>query len=122
MKLKRLDYCSARYSDKTLISYSTEVAGFYDNVLYNGSKYSAYVLYYYKSPTTCYHFHNFFKKSTTPEIYRDLYYGCQKYKKSVGIYIPMLQKFLYISSDTSALAFFNLAGRVDYGIIEHKEG
>lgn len=122
MKLERLDYCSARYNCKTLVSYSTEVAGLYDNVSYNGAKYSAYVLYYYNSATTCRHFHNFFKKLATPEIYRDLYYGCQKYKKSVGIYIPMLQKFLFISSDPSALAFFNLAGRVGYGIIEHWEG
>lgn len=122
MKLERLDYCSARYNERTLISYSTEVAGLYDNVLYNGYKYSAYVLYYYNSATTCRHFHNFFKKSTTPEIYSYLYYGCQKYKKHVGIYIPMLQKFLYISSDPSALSFFNLDGRVGYGIIEHWEG
>lgn len=122
MKLKRLDYCSARYSDKTLISYSTEVAGLYDNVLYNGSKYSAYVLYYYNSPTTCRHFHNFFKKSTTPCIYIDLYKCCQNYKKSVGIYIPAIKKYFAISSDPSALAFFNLAGRVGYGIIEHWEG
>ena len=122
MNLKRLDYCSARYSDKTLISYSTEVAGLYDNVLYNGSKYSAYVLYYYKSSTTIRHFNNFFKKSTTPEIYCDLYYGCQKYKKAVGLFIPTLNKYIYISSDPSALAFFNLANRVGYGIIEHWEG
>lgn len=122
MKLERLDYCSARYNEKTLISYSTEVAGLYDNVLYNGAKYSAYVLYYYNSATTCRHFWNFFKKSTTPGIYIDLYRCCQKYKKTVGIYIPAIKKYLFISSDKSALAFFNLAGRVGYGIIEHWEG
>ena len=97
MKLERLDYCSARYSDKTLISYSTEVAGLYDNVLYNGSKYSAYVLYYYNSSTTCRHFHNFFKKLATPEIYRDLYYGCQKNKKiRWHLYSNASKVFVYI--------------------------
>lgn len=122
MKLERLDFCSARYNERTLISYSTEVAGYYDNVLYKGSYYSAYVLFYYNSATTCRHFHNFFKKHTTPHCFYTLYKDCQKMKKAVGFFILTLNRYIYISSDPSALAFFNLAGRVGYGIIEHLEG
>ena len=117
----QLNHCTARYNERTLISYSTEVAGYYDNVLYKGSYYSAYVLYYYNSRSTIYHFYSFFKKTTTPNCFYTLYKDCQKMKKAVGLFIPTLNKYIYISSDPSDLAFFNLDGRVGYGIIEHKK-